>query len=248
MEMNGGVPCRTSLVPHCFPLFCTLLGVETEGLLGYQGRAGVISIVRWNLRPVIFGVERIAQRSTFESGHRPVGWGSSTRRGGDRKVRSILRNAKKPNFLSGIFRELCWGGPGALGVFEKLMQKKLVLILQPSMSLRFAAMSLSFMAIVFITKAFLKAIDTWKGCISQERKKHINIKTYPGNPPVRIPPKKFFMWGFFSWKIKEKRPPPPHKESGLSDLYARDPPPPLFFMWVFFMFFFFSLANICCTS
>ena len=31
---------------------------ETEGLLDYEGRAGIISIVRWNLRPVIFGVER----------------------------------------------------------------------------------------------------------------------------------------------------------------------------------------------
>ena len=33
----------------CVPLFCTLfLGVETEGLLDFQGKAGLISIVRWN--------------------------------------------------------------------------------------------------------------------------------------------------------------------------------------------------------
>ena len=31
--------------------------METEGLLDYQGWAGIISIVRWNLRPVIFGVD-----------------------------------------------------------------------------------------------------------------------------------------------------------------------------------------------
>ena len=32
--------------------------METEGLfLDYQGQAGIISIVRWNLRPVIFGVD-----------------------------------------------------------------------------------------------------------------------------------------------------------------------------------------------
>ena len=31
--------------------------METEGLLDYQARAGVIAIVRWNLRLVIFGVE-----------------------------------------------------------------------------------------------------------------------------------------------------------------------------------------------
>ena len=34
------------------------IGVETEGLLDYQGQAGIISIVRWNLRLVIFGVEK----------------------------------------------------------------------------------------------------------------------------------------------------------------------------------------------
>ena len=31
--------------------------MEAEGLLDYQGRSGIISIVRWNLRPVIFGVD-----------------------------------------------------------------------------------------------------------------------------------------------------------------------------------------------
>ena len=43
----------------CVPLLSTSFnrGGETEGLLDYQGRAGIISIVRWNLRPVIFGVE-----------------------------------------------------------------------------------------------------------------------------------------------------------------------------------------------
>ena len=35
-----------------------LIALETEGLLDNQGRAGIISIVRWNLRPVIFGVEK----------------------------------------------------------------------------------------------------------------------------------------------------------------------------------------------
>ena len=48
------VPRRTSLVPLAFPCFVLcLIRVETEGLLDYQGRAGIISIVRWNLRPVI---------------------------------------------------------------------------------------------------------------------------------------------------------------------------------------------------
>ena len=52
------VPRRTSPVPLAFPCFVLcLVRVETEGLLDYQGRAGIISIVRWNLRPVILGVE-----------------------------------------------------------------------------------------------------------------------------------------------------------------------------------------------
>ena len=52
------VPRRTSLVPLAFPCFAQyLIGVETEGLLDYQLRAGIMSIVRWCLRPVIFGVE-----------------------------------------------------------------------------------------------------------------------------------------------------------------------------------------------
>ena len=52
------VPRRTSLVPLAFPCFVLrLIEVETEGLLDYQGGRGIISIVRWDLRPVIFGVE-----------------------------------------------------------------------------------------------------------------------------------------------------------------------------------------------
>ena len=35
------VPCRTSLAPFAFPCFILcLIGLETEGLLDYQGRAG----------------------------------------------------------------------------------------------------------------------------------------------------------------------------------------------------------------
>ena len=59
MEMNGGssapyLACTPGvpLIVHC------LIRAEAEGLLDYQGRAGIISIVRWNLRPVIFGVDR----------------------------------------------------------------------------------------------------------------------------------------------------------------------------------------------
>ena len=52
------VPRRTLLAPLASPYFVLRLkGVETEGLLDYEGRARIMSIVRWNLRPVIFGVD-----------------------------------------------------------------------------------------------------------------------------------------------------------------------------------------------
>ena len=57
MEMNGGSSAPYLACTPCVPLFVhCLIRVEAEGLLDYQGRAGIISIVRWNLRPVIFGV------------------------------------------------------------------------------------------------------------------------------------------------------------------------------------------------
>ena len=58
MEMKGGSSALYLACTPCVPLFVhCLIRVETEGLLDYQGRAGIISIVRWNLRPVIFAVE-----------------------------------------------------------------------------------------------------------------------------------------------------------------------------------------------
>ena len=35
----------------------TTRGLETESLLDFKGRAGITSIVRWNLRPVTFRVK-----------------------------------------------------------------------------------------------------------------------------------------------------------------------------------------------
>ena len=62
MEMNGeevpSLPYRTSrapLAPPCFLL--VLIGLETKGLLDFQGRRGIASVVQWNLCPVIFGVD-----------------------------------------------------------------------------------------------------------------------------------------------------------------------------------------------
>ena len=49
---------RTSCAPLAYPFFMLILiGLEAKNLLTFQGRRGIASVVRWNLRPVIFGVE-----------------------------------------------------------------------------------------------------------------------------------------------------------------------------------------------
>ena len=67
---NGNAWRKIHVVPRSHPLAspCSVLrflGVETEGLLDCRGGAGIISIVRWNLRPVIFGVDRRALPQNF---------------------------------------------------------------------------------------------------------------------------------------------------------------------------------------
>ena len=61
-EMNGGsiasYLARTPRVPFLMLIF---IGLEAKGSLDFQGRRGIASVVRWKLRPVIFG---------FEKGHR----------------------------------------------------------------------------------------------------------------------------------------------------------------------------------
>ena len=57
MEMNGGSSASYLARTPCVPLFVhCLIGVETEGLLDYQGKPGIISVVRRSLRPVMFGL------------------------------------------------------------------------------------------------------------------------------------------------------------------------------------------------
>ena len=58
MEMNGGsavLHLARNLASLC--LLLTLIGLETKGLLDFQGRRGITSVVRRNLRPVISGVD-----------------------------------------------------------------------------------------------------------------------------------------------------------------------------------------------
>ena len=60
VEMHGGSTAsylmRTPRVPSF--MFILNLGLEAKGLLALQGGRGIASVVRWNLRVVIFGVEK----------------------------------------------------------------------------------------------------------------------------------------------------------------------------------------------
>ena len=62
----------------------------------------------------------------FGSRDRPVGWGSSKRRGGDRKVRALPR--KFVVLGPWTYLEILPGCPGPLRVFKKFVQKKFVRI------------------------------------------------------------------------------------------------------------------------
>ena len=58
MEMNGRSTVSYLVRTRCVPFFMLLLvGLEAKGLLAFQGRRGIASVVQWNLRPVIFGVD-----------------------------------------------------------------------------------------------------------------------------------------------------------------------------------------------
>ena len=72
MEMNGR--SSVSYLVHTprvlFLLFILqmLIGLEAKGLLAFQGRRGIVSIVQWNLLPVIFGVVIIHYPSENQKG------------------------------------------------------------------------------------------------------------------------------------------------------------------------------------
>ena len=59
-NMNGGSTASylacTPRVP-LFMLILVLVGLEAKGLLDFQVRRGIASVVRWNLRPFISGAE-----------------------------------------------------------------------------------------------------------------------------------------------------------------------------------------------
>ena len=61
MEMNGrstvSYLVRTPRVPF---FMLIVIGLEAKNRLAFQGRAGIASIVRWSLRPIIFGVDLLS--------------------------------------------------------------------------------------------------------------------------------------------------------------------------------------------
>ena len=65
MEMNGNYGRSAVSYLVCtarMPFFMlVLIGPETKSLLAFQGRRGIASVVQWNPRPVIFGVETTVQ-------------------------------------------------------------------------------------------------------------------------------------------------------------------------------------------
>ena len=68
MDMNGGSTASYLAHTLCVPLFLLpLIGLEAKGLLDFQGRRGITSVVRWNLRPVIVGDDFLQGKSRKES-------------------------------------------------------------------------------------------------------------------------------------------------------------------------------------
>ena len=92
---NGNEWRKFRAAPRLYPLrslVCTLFYKgESRGALDYQERAGIMSIVRWNLRPVVFGACEISNRSQFLHGG---GWclrASSPRPPGNGTLLSVSR-------------------------------------------------------------------------------------------------------------------------------------------------------------
>ena len=61
MEINGrSAVSYLKRTPHALFFMLILIGLEAKGVLAFQGRRGIASVVQWNLRPVIFGAEEAA--------------------------------------------------------------------------------------------------------------------------------------------------------------------------------------------
>ena len=60
------VPRRTSRAPLASPLYAYFHRSGSKGAFRLPGRRGIASVVQWNLRPVIFGVEKERRRRRAE--------------------------------------------------------------------------------------------------------------------------------------------------------------------------------------
>ena len=57
-EMNGGSTASYLARTPRVPLFVFIfVGLAATGLVDFRGRRGIASVVRWNLRPVIFSAD-----------------------------------------------------------------------------------------------------------------------------------------------------------------------------------------------
>ena len=118
-EMNGGSSASYLASTPCVPLFALrLIGVDTEGLLDYQGRAGIISIVQSNPRLVIFCADSFRKEKDEFSGPRSLShslrWSERERKTGAKHLHlarkfptgDMQHELRKPTLRKHVLKEL----------------------------------------------------------------------------------------------------------------------------------------------
>ena len=104
---GGGLPREGAVVEEFRPLLESLSSLGFEGgSMGCPEIFAVMSRTSWRCSKVFQAQKKRAQTQTFESGYFPVGWGSSTWRGGSQKSSACpLENQGNQNFLGWISRD-----------------------------------------------------------------------------------------------------------------------------------------------
>ena len=129
IQMGGVLPYKLEVYCRTFQTSCRGWGFRNIALgwLGNYVENGVPA-------PPLLRQEKRAQRLTFGSGDRQVRWGSSTGRGGGRKLRALPRNFVFPGFRgeeSGMSREFCRDVPDPCGCSKSLCKKSLCAFFVP---------------------------------------------------------------------------------------------------------------------